>query len=512
QQHSSTTTTSTSCIIKPVDMAPSKREGVRHAFTAEALRSVGGDEVERLQQLLKSGMPASIDIGGKDLYGWAVEMGALKCEELLRPTEAAKYGGEQEENGDILENGGASPATTTQQKKALQSQKSSFIVHRPTQETVLELNNRLDELESLSAALSSCLDNLAEEVSVCHGLLLMGGGATALASHVKSLKALKEQKFELLEQAQAECEELGKELTDLVHSSGEIGQEIAKTPAFKLFKTASLADGDFSEESEHGGSENDDGDDEIVRKSMMAQVAASESKIRKLRSSIADLSEENARDVQEVERRGLEGGINLVRGLREEIRDIDFHLGECRSAKAEYKTKISMICARVPKQEPQYSLQSIPKSPGKAVIHKQATSNKSSKKAETKTNIVTAKSGEKVASNDHALTIASATKATGDNNLPQSANNGVSPPSQHIDTNLLAATGNGVDVGGERQMTPSQKIATGDSTALAVIRPGNKGFFTVDLWQVILRIIGFDRAAYHRGIQVSGAQPNVMIV
>merc|ERR1712176_1004718 len=73
---------------------------------------------------------------------------------------------------------------------------SSFVVHRPdSEETIPQLKNRLDELDSLSMALSTCLDNLAEEVSVCHGLLLMGGGASALASHVRSLRALKAQKF-----------------------------------------------------------------------------------------------------------------------------------------------------------------------------------------------------------------------------------------------------------------------------------------------------------------------------
>jgi hypothetical protein len=56
------------------------------------LRCIGSDEVTRLEQsLINSGMPATIDIAGKDLYGWAVEMGALQCEELLRPTEAAKH-------------------------------------------------------------------------------------------------------------------------------------------------------------------------------------------------------------------------------------------------------------------------------------------------------------------------------------------------------------------------------------------------------------------------------------
>jgi hypothetical protein len=84
-------------VVKPVDMAPSKREGIRHAFTAEALRSIGSDEVKRLKQLVDSGMPANIELGGKDLYGWAIEMGSPECEEILRPTKAAKY----EINDDI---------------------------------------------------------------------------------------------------------------------------------------------------------------------------------------------------------------------------------------------------------------------------------------------------------------------------------------------------------------------------------------------------------------------------
>merc|ERR1712166_814193 len=62
-EETNNTTTTTTRVIKPVDMAPSKREGIRHAFTAEALRSLGSDEVERLQQLLDSGMPADIELG-----------------------------------------------------------------------------------------------------------------------------------------------------------------------------------------------------------------------------------------------------------------------------------------------------------------------------------------------------------------------------------------------------------------------------------------------------------------
>jgi hypothetical protein len=267
-------------VIKPVDMPPSKREGVRHAFTAEALRSVGADEVHRLEQLMNSGMPATIDIGGKDLYAWAVEMGALKCEELLRPTEAAKYDDAdhadddnqltEEEESDIMSN--------TQNGDDRKTKQSTFVVHRPTEETVPQLNNRLDELESLAAALSTCLDNLAEEVSVCHGLLLMGGGATALASHVKSLKALKYEKLTQLEESRIECQHIESELLDLVHSAGDVGREVADMAAFQVFSKP--AKSTSSDPQCVGGDASVAEDKEREHKNLMAQIAASENKVR----------------------------------------------------------------------------------------------------------------------------------------------------------------------------------------------------------------------------------------
>ncbi|KAL3922382.1 MAG: hypothetical protein SGILL_002235 [Bacillariaceae sp.] len=483
-------------VIKPVDMPPSKREGVRHAFTAEALRSVGGDEVERLAQLLHSGMPATIDIGGKDLYGWAVEMGALECEELLRPSEAAKYGEGEEDNNSVMEQNGDSesnPSSTVSQEK----RSSSFIIHRPTQETVPEMKNRLDELESLSMALSSCLDNLAEEVSVCHGLLLMGGGATALASHVKSLKTLKEQKLEQLEEAQRECYELGREFTHLVDSAGDAGQAIARTPAHKLFNSSSLADGDFSVSSENGGEDEND----IFRKSLLAQIGASENKVRKLRASIADLSEENARDMHEVERRGLEGGINLVRGLREGIRDIDYHLGEARSTKTEYRAKISMIRARLPSPPPkQHSLNSVPpkNSIPKAIESHATRQSPPAVKAAHTAEKERGKESRSIANEPQQRKM----RALVQNCDVQERRIDTEPPPEKRSSSEIH----------DQQKTPSEKIAAGDSQAIAVIQPGNRGYFTVDLWQVILRIIGFDRAAYRRGLEVASTQPNVMIV
>ena len=269
-------------IIKPADMPPSKREGIRHAFTAEALRSVGSDEVERLMQLIEAGMPATVDIGGKDLYGWTVEMGALRCEEALRHVSMSDG-----ESATARESAVADPGkddvdtATTEENKSALSSGTSFKVHRPTNETVPQLRNRLDELESLASALSTCLDNLAEEVSVCHGLLLLGGGASTLASHVKSLKALKEQKLQQLEDSQLECQRVEQELFDLADSIGTIGQKILNSSTSQLDFHFKSKDGDDEDDDRHDSDqvvEHEESEEE--KRYLIAQIAATEHKVR----------------------------------------------------------------------------------------------------------------------------------------------------------------------------------------------------------------------------------------
>lgn len=51
--------------------------------------------------------------------------------------------------------------------------------------------------------------------------------------------------------------------------------------------------------------------------------------------------------MEEVERRGLSGGIKLVRGLREEIRELDFTLNETKSSEALCRAKIKLIQSRI---------------------------------------------------------------------------------------------------------------------------------------------------------------------
>jgi hypothetical protein len=402
--------------IKPVEMPPSKREGIRHAFTAEALRCIGGDEVERLQHLLDSGMPPSIDIGGKNLYGWSIEMGANQCKKLTLPFEP----------NDKEEHVGT-------EDKEEEQQKPSAIVSHHDSDSLLNLDNRLEELESLSKALSSLLDNLAEEVSVCHGLLLLGGGASALASHVRSLKVLKERRETELERCLVEWNDSQDELAYwFLQNGGKDGFNIpmaGETNNYRRKRSFTTPENDQDEEAQ--------------RRQLKAQIAASENKVRKLRSSIADLSEENARDLLEVEKRGLSGGIKLVRSLREEIREVEFRLSEAKSGTVASRTCISLIVTRF----------------------------EANKKMSYK---------PRGAYGD-------TESSTMNRNQPE------------LVTSMF-----------EDGPSESEKIASGDSDAIALRAPGNRGYLPIDLWDIILRIIGLGRVAVKKSVREN--TPSAMII
>jgi hypothetical protein len=150
--------------------------------------------------------------------------------------------------------------------------------------------------------------------------------------------------------------------------------------------------------------------------------------------------------LKEVERRGLSGGIDLVRNLREETRDLEFRLSETKSNNATCRAKIGLIHARMPQRR---------------LPPKQAPT----------------------ATTKH------------DGTKPASSSTAASP-----DSEMTAASPTTVE------KSISEQIATGDSQAIAVRAPGKQGFFSIDLWQVLLRIIGFNRAADRRAIEVAQQQ------
>ena len=277
--------------FKPVNLAPSKREGIRHAFTAEALRCIGSDEVDRLRQLVDSGMPPSIELGGKDLLGWTADMDAKQCQAMLReylglPDEELQL---EDENGDAgipsdaANNNVAGDGGSGTNRTSAVLDRGGSSLGDGSEPSLSQLKNRLDELDSLGQALSTCLDNLAEEVSVCHGLLLnnMGGsGASALASHVRSLKTLRQQREDQLYESQHEMEEAQYEMQQLVQ---RIGPQLVAEFRLRFEEKSANAEAKTvpSKETPHGKeSPRKEETEEQKRRELRTQIVASESRVR----------------------------------------------------------------------------------------------------------------------------------------------------------------------------------------------------------------------------------------
>jgi hypothetical protein len=443
----------------PINMAPSKREGIRHAFTAEALRCIGADEVERLQQLLESGMPPDMDIGGnKDIKGWCHEMDSKKCLELLHPETTA----EEERNKT---NGALPPdAPTVPPTSPLVRRLSSDMNDAES------LRNRLEELETLAVGLSTYLDNLAEEVSVCHGLLLMGNGASALASHVRSLKDQLEFLHTDLQDRQTRWAATEHELFHYMKRQNKTAADCeltVPTPLHTPSLTRRLSNNDPLQ--------------------LQAQLGASENRIRKLRASIADMSEESETALKEVQRRGLSGGIQLVRKLREEIRSLEFQVAEAKSGEALCRTKLQRLQNQVAQA---------------------AKSNGSSAPAVVQESVKLASEQQTVPISNGEIEQPSATpKALTEKHLMQH-NELVPEAASSMNASPADSTMNDDDV-----PTNSEKVASGKSDALMKYNNQSSGYMPLDLWQIILRIIGLGRVAVRQNVQnIKKQSSNVMIV
>lgn len=457
-----------------IDIAPSKLEGIRHAFTAEGLRCIGSDEVDRLKQLIDSGMPSTIDIGGKNLYDWAVEMGALQCEELLRSGEADRSSKEEAEKDSSKE------GEEKEEKHASAVRERSA---KDGTETLSQLNNRIDELENLSKALSTCLDNLAEEVSVCHGLLLMGGGASALASHVRSLKTLKENKMAELERLEEAWENSEDELAYWVKEAGELGKEISESMTTDILP---------SNENENPKTLDGSPEDEQAHiQQVKAQASLLENKIIKLRASITDLSEESARDLEEVEKRGLSGGIKLVRSLRDEIREVEFALNEARNGESLCHAKIAMIQLKLNQPDKQSTATTM-----------------TTKPTESNGEAAPIASTEGATAGDAVIQTSSQTPAESSSEASAAVSQGAEATSK-VETAANPAPS--TPVPGNAMKKPSESVVTGQSSAITLKEKARPGYFTVDLWKILLRIIGLGPSPKPKDYQSSAAS-NVMIV
>jgi hypothetical protein len=184
------------------------------------------------------------------------------------------------------------------------------------------------------------------------------------------------------------------------------------------------------------------------------------------------LSDESTRDLKEVERRGLSGGIDLVRSIREELRDVDFQLSEAKTMAATCRAKIALINHRMPHTK----------------VSAEAPS--------TKTSLADASTNKEESNSFQAVTGTAVRNETN-----------ISPP-QALPQRTKAFPGKAVP---NEVKSTSEQIASGDSHALII--PGKRGSFKIDIWQVILRIIGMDRAANRRAIELAQKkQQNVHVM
>jgi hypothetical protein len=471
--------------IQPVDMAPSKREGIRHAFTAEALRSIGADDVVRLQQLLKSGMPVDTDIGGdKDIAGWCREMGAAQCLKLVEPNDKddheEKKADEDAPNAHNTEMDSSvivTPVKPKNTKEIMPGSPSTPSLHVRRLSAGLNdaesLRNRLEELETLAMSLSTYLDNLAEEVSVCHGLLLMGNGASALASHVRALRETQDFLRQDLEDRTSVWADADAEL-DLYMRRYMIEDDGTLLPESLLLRSSSL---------KRQLSTNDP-------IQLRAQVGASENKIRKLRASIADMSEESEEAMKEVEKRGLTGGIQLVRKLRLQIRELEYQISEAKSGEALCKAKLQNLQYREQQQQ-------------KQGIKRQTQQMEAQQDAPRDVNHLPSVTEDMA--NDSPAPKAPSSSLTEDS--PAMPTDLLSSESMKQETRNMKSRGDLVDV------SQSERIAAGKSDALMKYNPKAQGYMPLDLWQIILRIIGLGRVAVKQQVEELKKQSsNVMIV
>lgn len=82
-----------------------------------------------------------------------------------------------------------------------------------------------------------------------------------------------------------------------------------------------------------------------------ALLKASNEKVNKLRACIADLAEENSRNLDEIDRLGRLGTVNFARKLQIEMRDVEFAVKDAKTNEASCKSKLAVFRTKVEKYQ-----------------------------------------------------------------------------------------------------------------------------------------------------------------
>lgn len=285
----------------------SNMDGIKHAFTAEILRALGSDEVNRLKEILNSGIDPDFSIAGKGILTWSNELGATNCSHYLLSIidNREKFSDEN---------------ITTTQGQAISSGSSVSVPFSVEGEMVFDKDTlqaflcRIEESESLNHALSVMRDNLAEELSITEGLLMQHDGKSndALISHVRMLKQKRAELDDYILEWEDRIQDISQELDISMMEWKRIGGSIENE--LENFNQS------FSFSKSHLGNLSPEEMESRI-KNASKHLNQIQKKVKLFRENIAELAVQTSRNLEKVEELGLQGAVNLARKIKEETRE-----------------------------------------------------------------------------------------------------------------------------------------------------------------------------------------------
>ncbi|KAL7488812.1 hypothetical protein ACHAW6_014398 [Cyclotella cf. meneghiniana] len=324
--------------ISGLNIPANKLDGIRHAFTAEALRAIGSDEVHRLSQLLEAGMSPEIEVAGKTLKKWAGEMDAVGCLALMMRGGSEDVKDGEEEVGD----GG-------EEDRIVEQEDMEPLVEFALDECLAGLSHSdiatlIQESESLIPALTSCRDDLAEEMDMCQNMLRdinATGGRGGLSSHslldlVRSLKDERQELEETFKQWQEAWEEREDELDFFWEEAIEedMREEFLRSGVLdRVTEPTPVGVKPISPD--------------LTLQELAHRYYEADNRVSTLRSSIASLAEESGRYRDEIEKSGMSGALSLVKSLRSEVKELKEKISQAQAGELTCRGKIELIQRRI---------------------------------------------------------------------------------------------------------------------------------------------------------------------
>ena len=337
-----------------LNISPTKLVGIRNAFMSEAMRAIGADEVNRLMQLLNSGIHPMIEVmAGKTLLDWAIDMDAMNCRELLSSFRVEE---DVEDNEDDEDSEAAAIPENTPLNKYERNELSTKFDHLYDL-SMSDIRMLIAENHILIPQLTNCRDDMAMETSICHSILHgsdEGGGVLTSDSMIDVVRGLKDQRTRAEESCiawQAAWEEREDELNFFWE---EVLDDELREELCVIFDQVdedevafSLDGGGMSTSSIVNGQQVAEEDDNVAtideQHILIEQFIELDNRVNELRSSITSLAEESSTCLAEINRQGMNGALLMTKSLRDEVKEWEKKLRMARVGESLCRRKIDII-------------------------------------------------------------------------------------------------------------------------------------------------------------------------